>query len=151
MGKYQRPDFLKRNVSQKRYERWLGRKASTHVRRDGKSAKYKEYKDAIHEAVENSNGKDAYTKENLKWRLLGQYNNEKANKRKRLYKKKFAMLPTVDHAENRKSPADFRICAWRTNDAKSDLLYEDFLELCKKVIKAANPSSQGMTKRPCRI
>jgi len=48
------------------------------------------------------------------------------------------MLPSVDHIGDGKGPADFKICAWRTNDAKNDLSYDEFLELCRKVIAAAN-------------
>jgi hypothetical protein len=138
MTEYLRPWFLEGKVSQKRYERWLYRKAYTHVRRDGKKGAYKKYRDAIHRAVKDSEGIDAYTKEPLKWKQLGTFDNEKAKKRRRKYKQSFSMLPTVDHAENRKRPEDFKICAWRTNDAKSDLTYDDFLELCKKIINAAS-------------
>ena len=48
------------------------------------------------------------------------------------------MLPSVDHVGDGKGAANFKICAWRTNDAKNDLSYEEFLELCRKVIAAAN-------------
>jgi hypothetical protein len=30
------------------------------------------------------------------------------------------------------------ICSWRTNDAKSDLTRDEFVELCRKVIARAN-------------
>jgi hypothetical protein len=87
--------------------------------------------------VEESKGKDAYTKESLNWVLLGQYNNEASKKLSRNYKRTFALLPSVDHVGNKTKPANFKICAWRTNDAKSDLSYDDFLELCRKVVTAA--------------
>jgi hypothetical protein len=56
----------------------------------------------------------------------------------REYKARFALLPSVDHVADGTGPADFRMCAWRTNDAKSDLSYQEFLDLCRKVVTAAN-------------
>ncbi len=75
----------------------------------------------------------------MNWVLLGQYNNEASKMLSRDYKKTFALLPSVDHVGNKTKPANFKICAWRTNDAKSDLSYDDFLELCRKVVAAAKP------------
>src|SRR6266496_4750038 len=44
-------------------------------------------------------------------------------------------------------PADFKICGWRTNDAKGDLLLEDFVALCSRVVSAHSachkPSGAG--------
>jgi hypothetical protein len=140
MRKYQLPKFLD-FVDQKVYERWLHRKAVTHVRRDrnrgNKRATNEEYKIAIHKAVCDSGGKDAYTNEELDWSLLSKYDNKQSKSHGRIYKKRFAMLPSVDHVGDGKA-ADFKICAWRTNDAKSDLSYEEFLDLCRKVISSAN-------------
>jgi len=48
------------------------------------------------------------------------------------------MLPTVDHVVDRRNDAEFVICAWKTNDAKSDLEYDDFVELCRKVLNYAS-------------
>ena len=140
--KYQLPAFLERIVEQAVYERWLHRKAMAHVRRDRargyESVKNEDYKIKIHRAVVESAGRDCYTNEELDWTLLSQYNNEESKKYGRIYKKKFALLPSVDHIDDGKGPANFKICAWRTNDAKNDLDYEDFLDLCSKVLRAAN-------------
>ena len=38
-----------------------------------------------------------------------------------VYKRRFALLPTVDHVDPESTEADFRICGWRTNDCKNDL------------------------------
>jgi hypothetical protein len=43
-------------------------------------------------------------------------------------------LPTVDHVNDGLGPADFRICAWRTNDAKNDQSLDEFVALCRRVI-----------------
>ncbi|MGD0457399.1 MAG: hypothetical protein ABSC21_06600 [Terriglobia bacterium] len=141
MKKYQLPEFLACVVSQEVYERWLHRKAAAHVRRDRKrgntTAANEQYKVAIHKAARDSNGVDAYTGENLDWTLISRYNNDQSKRGGRGYKKRFALLPTVDHLGAATRKADFRICAWRTNDAKNDLPYMEFLELCKKVVTAS--------------
>ena len=121
MKKYPLPAFFPTELTQPKYERWLYRKAMSHVRRDkkrgNKTATIEDYKKAIHRAVEESHGIDAYTGEQLHWVLLSKYNNEDAKSGSREYKKKFALLPTVDHIGDGKGPADFVICSWRTNDA----------------------------------
>jgi hypothetical protein len=81
------------------------------------------YKAAIHKAVEDSEGQDAYTGERLDWTLISQYDNDKSKRGGREYKADFAFLPSVDHVADGTGPAGFRMCAWRTNDAKSDLSY----------------------------
>jgi hypothetical protein len=138
MRKYQLPEFLVHLVDQKVYKRWLHRKALAHIRRDrnrgNKRATNEEYKIDIHKAVCDSGGKDAYTNEKLDWSLISKYDNKQAKAHKKIYKKRFAMLPSVDHVGDGRGPADFKICAWRINDAKSDLSYEEFLDLCRKVI-----------------
>jgi hypothetical protein len=44
-------------------------------------------------------------------------------------------LPTVDHVGIGLDKADFKICAWRVNDAKNDLGLDEFLELCSQVLE----------------
>jgi hypothetical protein len=140
MRKYQLPKFLKREDSEA-YYRWLHRKAMAHVRRDRKrgntTATNETYKLAIHKAVEDSEGLDAYTRERLDWKLISKYDNEKSKCGGRKYKEGFALLPSVDHVGDGTGTADFKICAWRTNDAKSDLSYQEFLDLCRKVVASA--------------
>jgi len=142
MRKYQIPKFLEGTVTQAHYGRWLHRKAVAHVRRDrkrrNKTATNEEYKIAIHKAVSDSKGKGAYTEEKLDWALLSRYDNKASKKHGRNYKKQFALLPSVDHVGDGTGPVDFKICALRTNDAKSDLSYKKFVELCRKIVKVAN-------------
>ncbi|MEJ2713324.1 MAG: hypothetical protein P8014_09140 [Acidihalobacter sp.] len=138
MRKYQLNEALSLLVNQATYERWLHRKAMAHVKRDrargNVDATNQEYKLAIHRAVCESDGKDAYTNENLDWSLLSQYDNEQSQEHGRRYKKKFALLPSVDHVGDGTGAADFKICAWRTNDAKNDMSLDEFIELCRKVV-----------------
>lgn len=142
MRKYQLPTFLEGVITQTHYEHWLYRKAMTHIKRDRKRGKVdasnEEYKLAIHRAVDESHGKDAYTDEPLDWTLLSTYDNDESKARKAEYKKRFALLPSVDHVGNQIGPTEFRICGWRTNDAKNDLSYEEFVDLCRKIMHVAN-------------
>jgi hypothetical protein len=134
------PAFLVSDVEPELYERWLTRKAVAHVARDRKrnrTCSVALYKEAIHAAVLNSEGKDAYTGEPLNWKLISKYNNEESKKGRHGYKAGFALLPTVDHVSAEATEASFRICGWRTNDAKNDLSLEAFIELCQKVLDHA--------------
>lgn len=137
--KYQLPSFLSGQVTQEVYERWLRRKAQEHVRRDrrrgNETAIGEEYRDAIHTAVIESGGHDAYTGEELKWSLISKFDNDEAKKHRRDYKRGFALLPTADHVGDGMGLANFKICSWRTNDAKNDLEMPAFLELCQAVLK----------------
>lgn len=141
MRKYQLPDFLQGCITAETYERWLRRKAAAHVKRDRARVRSgvtgESYRVAIHKAVLQSGGRDAYTGEELDWHLVSQYDNEESKKGRHHYKAKFALLPTVDHIETSSDEATFHICAWRTNDAKNDLSIEEFLKLCERVLKHA--------------
>lgn len=142
MRKYELPIFLKGMITQAHYELWLHRKAASHVRRDrgrgNTEATTEKYKIAIHHAVNESKGNDVYTGEELEWHLLSKYDNSESKEQGRQYKKKFALLPSADHVGDGKGKAEFKICSWRTNDAKNDLSYKEFVDLCKKVVKTAN-------------
>jgi len=136
--KYAIPESLAGVVNQAAYERWLARKADAHVKRDrkrGNSAATEEsYKIAIHKAVVMSGGIDAYTGEKLRWDLISKYDNDASRLGRRNYKATLALLPTVDHVDGGLGAADFKICAWRTNDAKSDLSHAEFVDLCRRVV-----------------
>jgi hypothetical protein len=137
-GLYVLPPQLEGMCTEAAYKKWLHRKATAHIIRDRKRWKkdisLSEYKKAIHAAVLQTGRKDAYTGEELAWGLISKYDNEASRQGKAEYKKRFAMLPTVDHAGEHAGELNFKICSWRTNDAKSDLSLKDFLELCKKVL-----------------
>jgi hypothetical protein len=106
-------------------------------RRGNRKASTAAYKTKIPRAVEESRGIDAYTGETLDWRKISKYKNKDSKRGGRRYKKRFALLPTVDHLGDGTANADFVICAWRTNDAKSDLTRKEFLKLCRKVVAFA--------------
>jgi len=146
--KYQLNKELSNLVNQGVYELWLSRKAASHIKRDRKRgntiATNESYKIAIHKAVYESHGKDAYTNEKLDWTLLSQYDNEQSKKHGRRYKKKFALLPSVGHVGDGTGEADFKICSWRTNDSKNDLSYKEFIKLCELVVNFAKDKQQVM-------
>jgi hypothetical protein len=136
---YEFPSFLAGAVTPEAYSRWLARKAAAHVKRDRKRGNRKAtvalYKQAIHRAVVDSQGRDAYTDEQLNWSLISQYNNAKAKSGGRKYKHAFALLPTVDHKDDGLGAPDVTISGWRTNDAKHDLSLNEFLVLCTAVLQ----------------
>ena len=143
MGKkFQVPTFLEGIQSQASYDKWLSRKAAAHVKRDrtrgNTTATGSEYRIAIHQAVLESEGLDYYTGEKLDWSLLSTYNNAESQKHKRTYKKKFELLPSVDHVGDGSGPANFKICGWRTNDCKNDLSHSELIEFSKKLIQHYN-------------
>jgi hypothetical protein len=137
---YELPSFLQADSTRATYVRWLERKAAAHIKRDRKrgnvTASLSDYKWAIHEAVGASGGRDIYTHEALDWTLLSAYDNDESKKGRRAYKAKFGLLPTVDHLGDGTGPADFAICAWRTNGAKGDLTADEFFDLCGRVVNA---------------
>lgn len=144
--KHSMPKFLEGKVQPEAYEKWLSRKAKAHIKRDrnrgNSTPTVSLYKEAIHAAVVLSEGLDAYTGERLDWTLLSKYNNEESKAGRHGYKAGFALLPTVDHVSAGATEASFRICSWRTNDAKNDLSLEMFIELCQKVLTHAGFSVQ---------
>lgn len=141
------PQFLVNRVDTLIYERWLARKAAAHLKRDRKRGyegiSGSKYRDEIHQAVMESEGRDYYTGEKLNWALLSKYNNEKSIEGKHAYKASFSLLPTVDHIESARMNSGFRICGWRTNDAKHDLSHHEFIELCKLVVQKAGFTVTG--------
>ena len=137
MPLYELPNCLKKKISKEIYIKWLDRKAGSLRRRDRKNshATKKGYKEAIHQAVNQSKGRDAYTGGKLVWSLISKWKNEDAKKGGDEYMRRFALLPTVDHFSGRGSKPDFRICSWRTNDAKGNMSLKEFRDFCKKVIR----------------
>ena len=147
LRKYQRPDFLPETVSQTTYEKWLGGRAVAHVKRDKKrgntTATNEAYKIAIHRAVIHSGAEDYYTGEPLNWSLVGKYSNAESKANRRHYKATLALLPSVDHVGDGLGEADFKICAWRTNDAKNDQTHQEFVALCRRVVGHSDQFAQG--------
>lgn len=138
-GLYALPSVLQDVSTEAAYKKWLHRKAVAHVVRDRKRWKIPlsvaAYKKAIHAAVREAGKRDSYTGELMDWGLISKYDNAKSKHGGVNYKKKFARLPTVDHAGDAPGDMNFRICSWRTNDSKSDLTLHEFIDLCRRVLR----------------
>ncbi len=104
-------------------------------RRGGKYS-VKEAMEAIHQAFHRCNGFDPYDGSKLDPELLGEYKNDEAKAQRAAYKRRFAMLPTVDHVKA-EPVADFQIVSWQTNDAKGDMPPEEFIGYCRRVVQVA--------------
>ena len=155
-SKYPFPECLQDQCNPLQFDKWLERKARTHLKRDRKrgntSATRESYKMAIHSAVIRSNGRDEYTGKPLKWDLISKYDNDQSKAEGRKYKKEFGDLPTIDHLDDGCSSPLFRICSWRINDAKNDLTLDEFLVVCGEVLEfnkreASNNAFQRMPHR----
>ena len=144
--KYELPPFLEDTaVTRDVYVRWLHRKAQAHARRDrrrwSRAIRVSDYKQAIHHTVARSRGRDFYTDEPLDWSLLSEWDNREAERQGGKYKRRFALLPTVDHVDPESREADFRICSWRTNDCKNDLTIAELRAFCETFLCAQTSSS----------
>ena len=147
MKKYKIPEFvIKFGIDQKDYIKWLENKARTHYNRDRKhfsekfnsKIKPKEYKMAIHNAVIKSDGKCFYTDEELAWNKINKFGSLSENNTRDYDKRKYELLPTLEHIDRSVHNLNFAIVSWKVNDAKNNLNIEEFLELCKLVISKEN-------------
>ena len=126
-------------LSDDKYSELVQRKAVAITRRDKKrGGKYsvKEAIEAIHQAFHRCNGFDPYDGSKLDPELLGEYRNEDAKAQGAAHKRRFAMLPTVDHVKA-EPVADFEIVSWQTNDAKGDMSPDEFIAYCHRVVEIA--------------
>ena len=126
-------------LSDEKYSELIQRKAVAVTRRDKRrDGKYsvKEAIEAIHQAFHRCNGFDPYDGSKLDPELLGEYKNDEAKAQRAAYKRRFAMLPTVDHV-TAKPVADFEIVSWQTNDAKGDMSPDEFIAYCHRVVEIA--------------
>ncbi len=135
---YELPPFLEGKLSREAYVRWLHRKAQAHAVRDRRRwrrhIKISGYKQAIHAAVLRSQGRDHWTREQLDWSLLSKYDNSESRAGGLAYKRRFSLLPTVDHVDPESKTAKFEICGWRTNDCKNDLTLRELRRFCRKIL-----------------
>ena len=67
--------------------------------------------------------------------VVGTYRNADSLSGRHAYKKTFTLLPTIDHIDAVATKAAFRICGWRTNDAKHDLSLAELIELSRRVLE----------------
>jgi hypothetical protein len=146
------PEFIQVQCGRPAYMRWLQGRAAAHVNRDKKRFAGREYsgsglptvrayKVVIHNAVVAQGSHDPYTGEKLDWSLVGKYDNSLSKKRGAEYKRRFRLLPTVDHVLDEMGRPEFDsegmpvmvICSWCINDSKNDLSEKEFFALCGQV------------------
>jgi hypothetical protein len=149
---YPLPSYLDGRLTVKLYNRWLDAKALWLFKRDkehrkpyvAKSSKAL-YKSLIHLAVVNSDGRDPYTGDKLSWELISTWPGSKKTpaeqERGETFDRKYALLPTIDHKDP--DVLDFEIVSWRINLCKNYMTPEEFIALCRKVIRhrSKNPSA----------
>ena len=126
-------------LSDKDCSELIRKKAVAVTRRDkrrGGQYSVKEAIEAINQAFHRCNGFDPYDGSKLAPELLGEYKNEDAKAEGAAHKRRFAMLPTVDHVKA-EPVADFEIVSWQTNDAKGDMPPEEFIAYCRRVVEVA--------------
>ena len=118
--------------------KWLNVKADSLLSGDKRRGKpyaqnvtQAQYKEHIYKAVMKSSDRDPYTGDALEWELIGTWDTSIDHSES--YKKQFALIPTVDHVSP--DALEFEICSWLVNECKSYLEPEEFVELCKKVVK----------------
>ena len=136
--------FMK--ISNSEFRDWVMKKGYSLYQRDFKRTKeknkfkseynYNDYRKKICEAIKKAPyvGKDYYTGEKLDLNLIGKYQNSDAKQNGKAYKRKFALMPTVDHI-NAEAKPEFVICSWRMNDAKNDLSECGFTKLCIRFLR----------------
>jgi hypothetical protein len=140
--KYPLPDFLKGKCTQSFYSKWLANKADDLMNRDMKHDKpymhgisLMEYRRKIHEAVIETGLYDPYTGDELRWDLIGTWDADRIPADSGKYKKKYALMPTVDHIDPEATTLELEICSWQVNDCKSDFNPADFAAFCVKVVE----------------
>ena len=136
--KWKIPDCLKPKISDEdAFRKWLARKALSVRKRDRKRnvpvLSLSVMKQAIVSAIERSNGCDFYTGEPLDWHLISKWVGSEEGTSANDYRRKFWMLPSVDHDFTDPAKPAFHICSWRTNDSKNDQSIEEFLALADAV------------------
>ena len=132
------PDWV--GISDLDYSKLLQKKAVAVTRRDkkrGGTYSVKEAIEAIDQAFHRCNGFDPYDGSQLDPKLFNQYNNDESKEKRAAYKRRFALLPTIDHIKA-EPVADFQIVSWQTNDAKGDMPPDEFIAYCRRVVEIAD-------------
>jgi hypothetical protein len=74
--------------------------------------------------------------------FVSKYDNDESKKDRRKYKALFGhLLPTVDHVGDGLGEPDFKICGWRTNDAKADLTHRNYCSFARVSLLTLNGQS----------
>jgi len=145
MEKYLLPKFLKNILSPKDYRKWLENRANALHRRDKANNKAigprSKYKELINKAVCRDTNVCHHTGWIMDWSLINLLDDKEAQAKRNGYKRKFDMLPTVDHEWNGKN-YDFSICCWIIHDIKNNLSMPELIDVCGAVVRHYTPNQQ---------
>jgi hypothetical protein len=145
---YLLPPFLEGVCTLPQYDKWLLERAKELYKRDkamqracalGSSRSL--YRKAIHAAVCASGPLDPYTGDRLAWDRICTWDAAPGFGDHDIFKKEFALLPTVDHTDPAAKELSFEICSWRINCCKSGRTPEEFVALCERVEEYARRSA----------
>jgi hypothetical protein len=75
---------------------------------------------------------DVYTDDPLDWHLISKWVGAEEGTITNDYRRKFWMMPSVDHDFTDPTKPTFHICSWRMNDSKNDQTLQEFLEPAAK-------------------
>jgi hypothetical protein len=145
--KYPLPSLLEGIATVSQYDKWLNNKADTLRRHDlkmkrpfARECSKAVYKQKIHEAIMNSDGKDPFTGDVLRWDLVEEWKSKGKGKtagnkisRSGAFDKEFFLKPVVDHCNPYGDTPEFEICSWIVNESKSIMTPEEYVALCGKV------------------
>jgi|GEM_PF-774403 hypothetical protein len=139
------PSFVKAAITDVQYRTWLTRKAKYIIAEDRsrkrpcvKNATERLYKELIHKAVNQGGQFDPFTGETLQWELVCTWDDSNVKNLDESVFKKYALLPTVDHADPYGRSIDFEICSWKINRSKNNLTPQEYVALCKRIVGHAN-------------
>jgi hypothetical protein len=152
------PPELTGELTEQAYRLWLRKKSLSVCSRDkkekrpcAKNATRAVYAGKVNEAVCRNPLSDPFTGEKFRWDLIRQYDPKKAGQN-RDYFMTFVQLPTIDHINPDATDLEFELCAWLVNRCKSELMPDEFIELCEKITAyragTAAESGAAMPKAP---
>jgi hypothetical protein len=149
---YALPPFLLGVISQKDYCDWLERKGhnlrqgDTKLKRPyAKENTVMVYKQKIHQAVLDGGEFDPYTGEKINWGLISKEKNLKKGDYIDNYLNRYAMYPAVDHIIP--GEFEFEICSWISNESKSSMTPDEFVDFCRKVVSFRGPAMSWHNSR----
>ncbi len=149
------PAFVKAVITDVQYRTWLTRKAKYIIAEDRsrkrpcvKNATERLYKELIHKAVNEGGQFDPFTGETLQWELVCTWDDSNVKNLDESVFKKYALLPTVDHADPYGRVIDFEIGSWKINRSKSNLTPHEYVALCEKIVRHTNAQqTKGARKK----
>jgi hypothetical protein len=150
--RYVLPSFLEGICTPEKFRHWIDKKAKVLFQRDKKKGRSsalngtkESYKQTIYAAVIAAGLCDPYTGEKMDWAIIGTWDPVGKNYDPGTFKKKYSLLPTVDHTNPDKDTLEFEICSWIVNSCKNDMNRDEFLAFCKKVAAYRSPGQSPQT------